>query len=89
MGEGMEVPHRMCEEFEEDYEGLKITTQVRWLANPRIVTEGRQNGEIAVSEVVFVEKWNKAAQGLIKKSSKGAGGWYRVETYTNPGHTSR
>ena len=62
-----------------------IPTQVRWMANPRTIRKRRQNGEIAVSSVVFVVKGSKVAQSLVKKGIKVAGVRYRVETYTNEG----
>jgi len=89
MGKGTEGLQKMREEFEPENEGIKIPTQVRWLANPRIIRERRQNGEIAASSVVFVVKESKAARRLVKNGIKAAGVWYRVETYTNAGPNSR
>jgi hypothetical protein len=66
MGKGTEGLQEMREEFEAENEGIAITTQVRWLANPRTIRERRQNREIAASSVVFVVKESKAAQKLIK-----------------------
>ena len=51
--------------------------------------ERRQNGEIAVSSVVFIVKGNMVAQKIIKKCIKAAGMWYRVEAFTNAGPDSR
>ena len=66
-----------------------ITTQVRWLANPRTIRERRQNGEIAASSVVFVVKGGNVAQSIVKKGIKVAGVWYRVQTYTSEGPGSK
>ena len=52
----------MREEFEAENEGIAITAQVQWLANPRTIRERRQTGEIAASSVVFVVKGNKVAR---------------------------
>jgi hypothetical protein len=89
MGKGTEGLQKMREEFEAENEGIKVPTQVRWLANTRTIRERRQNGEIAASSVVFVVKGSKAARGLVKNGIKAAGVWYRVETYTNAGPDSR
>jgi hypothetical protein len=86
---GREGLQKIPEEFDVENEGILIPTQAMWLANPHPMREGRQNGEIAVSSVVFVLKWNKVAQSLVKKGIKKAGVWYRVETYTNDGPDSR
>jgi len=66
-----------------------ISTQVRWLANPRTIGERRQNGEISVSSVVFIVKGSKVAQSVVWKGIKAAGVWSRVETYTSEGPDSR
>ena len=89
MGNGTEDLLKMREEFEAENEGMKIPTQLRWLANPCTIWERRQNGEITASSVVFVVKGRKAAHGLAKKGIKAAGVWYQVETYTNAGPESR
>jgi len=88
MGKGTEGLQKMREEFEAENEGIAIPTQVRWLANPHTIRETRQNGEIGVSSVVFVVKRSRLAQSLIKKGSKAAGVWYRVEAFTNAGPDS-
>jgi len=77
------------EEIEAENEGIVIPTQVRWLANPRTISERRQNGEIAASSVVLVVKGSSVAQRVVKKDIKVAGVWYHVETYTNEGPGSR
>jgi len=89
MGKGTDGLQKMREELEAENEGIVISTQVRWLANPRTIRERRQNGEIAASSVVFVVKGSRVAQSLVKKGIKAAGVWYRVETYTNEGPDSR
>jgi hypothetical protein len=89
MGNGTEGLQKMREEFEAENEGIKVPTQVRWLANPCTIRERRQNGEIAASSVVFEVKGSKAAQVLVKKGIKAAGVWYGVEAYTNEGPDSR
>jgi hypothetical protein len=61
MGKGTEDLQMMREEFEAENEGIGIPTQVRWLANPRTISERKQNGEIAASSVVFVVKGKKVA----------------------------
>ena len=65
-----------------------IPTQVRWLGNPRTLRERMQNGDIASSLVVFILKWSKVEQSLVKKGIKAAWGWFPVETYTNNGPDS-
>jgi len=62
MGKGREGLQIMREEFEAENEGIAITAQVQWLANPRTIRERRQTGEIAASSVVFVVKGNKVAR---------------------------
>jgi len=89
MVKGTEGLQKMREEFEVENEGIKVPTQVRWLANPHTIRESRQNGEIAASSVVFVVKGSNEAQVLVKKGIKAAGVWYRVEAYTNEGPDSR
>jgi hypothetical protein len=73
MGKGTECLQTMEEEFEAENVGIAIPTQVRWLANQRTIRERRQNGEIAVSSVVFVVKGRRLAHILIKKVIKAAG----------------
>jgi len=89
MGKGTEGLPNMREEFEAEYEGILIPTQVRWLANPHTIRERRENGEIAASSVVFVMMGIMVAQSLVKKAIKAAGVWYRVETYKNNGPDCR
>jgi hypothetical protein len=89
MGKGTEGLQKMREEFEAENEGIAIPTQVRWLANPRTITERKQNGEFAASSVVFVVKGSRLVQSLIKKGIKAAGVWYRVEAFMNAGPDSR
>jgi len=89
MGKGTEGLQKMQEEFQAENQGIVIPTQVRWLANPRTIREGRQNGEIAASSVVFLVKGSKIAQSLVREGIKAAGVWYRVETYTHEGPDSR
>jgi len=88
MGNGTEGPQMMRDEFEAENKGIVIPTQVRWLANARAIMERRQNGEMAVSLVVFVIKGSKVAQTLVEKGIKEAGVWYRVETSMNEGPDS-
>jgi len=68
--QGTEGLQKMPEEFEAENKGIKVPTQVQWLANPRTINEGRQNGEITTSSVVFVVKWSKAAQIWIRRTSR-------------------
>jgi len=75
----------MRQQFEVVNEGIVIPPQVRWLVNHHTIGERRQNGEIAVSSVVFVVKGSRAAQSEIKKRIKAAVLWYRVEKYTKGG----
>jgi hypothetical protein len=89
IGKGTEGRQMMREEFVAENEGIAIPTQVRWVANPCTIRDRRQNGEIAVSSVVFVVKGSRLAQSLIKKGIKAAGVWYRVEAFTNAGPDSR
>jgi len=49
MRKGTEHLQKMQEEFKAEIEGIKITTQLGWLVNPRTTWERRQNGEIAAS----------------------------------------
>jgi len=79
MGKGTEGLQKMREEFEAENYGIVIPTEVKWLAKRHTISERRQNGEIAVSSVVFVVKGSKVAQSLVKKGIKAAGVWYRVE----------
>ena len=53
-----------------------IPTQVRWLANPCIIWERKQNGEIAASSVVLVVKGSQVAQRLVMKGIIAEGVWY-------------
>ena len=57
--------------------------------NPRTIREGRQNGDISASLVVFVVEESKMAQSVIMTCIEVAGVWYRVKTSTNQGHDSR
>jgi hypothetical protein len=82
-GIGTDVLRKQRDEFKAENAGIVIPTQVRWLANPRTVRDGRHNGEIAASSVVFVTKGSKLGQSVAKKGIKAAGVWHRVETYTN------
>jgi len=79
----------MREKFEAENEGIAIPTQVRWLANPHSIREGRQNREITTSSIVFVVKGSRMVQSLFKKGIKAAGLWYRVEVFTNAAPDSR
>jgi len=79
----------MREELEAENEGIAISTQVRWLANHQNIRERRQNGEIAMSSVVFVVMGSRLAQSLIQKGIKAAGVWYRVEAFTNAAPNTR
>lgn len=89
IGKGTDGLQKMREEFEIENKGVTIPSQVQWLANPRSMRQRWQNGEIAVSSVVFVVKGSKVAKGFVKKSIKAAGVWYRVDTYSNAGSDSR
>jgi hypothetical protein len=75
MGKGTESLQKLWEEFEVENEGIGITTQVWWLANPHTIMERRQNGEITTSSVVFITKGSNVVQSLVKKCIKGAGVW--------------
>jgi len=88
MGKGAEGLQKMREEFEAENEGIAIPTQVRWIANPRTISERRQNGEITASVVVFVVKGSRLSQSLMKKGIKAAGVWYHVEAFLNAGPDS-
>jgi hypothetical protein len=59
--------------------------QVRCQGNRRTINESWQNGEIAVSSVIFVIKRSKVAQSLLKKGRKAVGVWYQVKGFTNAG----
>jgi hypothetical protein len=89
MGKSTEGMQKMREEFEAENEGIVIPTQVRWLANPRIIKERRQNGGIVASSVVLVVTGSRVAQSRVKKGIKAAGVWYRVEPYMNEGPDCR
>jgi len=89
IGEGTEGLQKTREEFEVENEGVAIPAQVRWLANPHIMRERRQNGEIASSSIVFVVEQNKLAQRSVIMGIKAARVCYRVETYMNTGPDSR
>jgi len=78
----------MGEEFEAENEGGAIPTQLQWMANPRTISEMRQNGGITASSVVFVVKGSKVAQKLKNKGINLAGVWHRVEAFTNAGPDS-
>jgi len=54
MGKGTEGLQKMREEFEAEIKRIVISSQVSWLANPSMIRERRQNGEIAASSVVFI-----------------------------------
>jgi len=43
MGTGIEGRRKMRQEFEAENEGVAIPTRVRWLTNPRAISERRQN----------------------------------------------
>ena len=73
MGKGTEGVQKMREEFEAENEGIKVPTQVRWLANPSTIRDRKKNGEIAASSVVCEVKGSKVAQVLVKKGIKAAG----------------
>jgi len=88
-GKGTDGLQKLRDEFKAENEGIVIPTQGRWLANPRTVRDGRQNGEIPASSVVFVINGSKLGQSVAKKGIKAAGVWYRVETYTNKRPDSR
>jgi len=89
MGNGTEGLQKIREEFEAENMGIAIPTHVTWLANPRTHREGRQNGEISASSVVFVVQGNKVAHSFIKQGIKAVGVWYQVEAFTNAGLDSR
>ena len=88
VGKGTEDLQNILDEFELENEGIKLPTQLQWLANPRTIREGRQRVEIAESSVVIVVKGNMPPQGEFKQGIKAAGVWYRAETYTNAGPNS-
>jgi len=73
MGKGTDGLQKMREEFEAENEGIKVPTQVRWLANPSTIRDRKKNGEIAASSVVCEVKGSKVAQVLVKKGIKAAG----------------
>jgi hypothetical protein len=52
--------------------GIAIPTQVQWLASTNTIRKKRQNGEIAASLVVFVEKTSNVAQNIRIKGIKAA-----------------
>jgi len=76
MWKGTVVLKKMRKEFDAETAGIVIPTQVRWLVNPRTIREKRENGEIAMSSVVFIIKGSRVAQSLVKKESMVAGVWY-------------
>jgi hypothetical protein len=89
MGKGTECLQKMREEIAAENEGILMPTQVWWLANPRIISERRQNGESAMSLVVFVLTGSQVVQSLVKKGITAVEVWYRDETYMTVGPDSR
>jgi hypothetical protein len=69
--------------------GVVIPVPVRWLASPYSIRERRQRGEISMSSVVFVVKWDKVVGRPVEEGIKVAGVWYTVEPFTNVGPDSR
>jgi hypothetical protein len=61
IGKGTEGLHKIREELEAENEGIAIPTLVRWLEDPRTISERRQTGGIAASSVVFVVKGSRLA----------------------------
>lgn len=76
---------KMKVQFQAENEGVIIPTQEWWLTNPSAITVRRRNRELSASLVVFVVKCSKVAKGLVKRSIKAVGVWFRVDTYTNLG----
>ena len=87
-GKGMEGLQMMQKEFDAGKKGVTISSEVLWLANPRVTRMRRQIGEIAAASVVFLVKGSMLAKSLVKEVIKEAGVWYRVEPYTNVGPNS-
>jgi len=73
IGKGIQGRQMMQEEFEAEKEGITIPTEVWWLANCHTIREQRQNGEIAVTSVVFVVKGSNAAEKSVRKRHQGGG----------------
>jgi hypothetical protein len=65
MTKGTEGLQTLREEFEAENKGIAIHSQVRWLANPRIIRESGENRAIARSLEGFVIMRNKVARSLI------------------------
>ena len=61
---------------------------MRWLSNPRIITEREQRGESKASSVAFIVRGKKVAKRLVNKGVIVAGVRYNVEPYTNAGPDS-
>jgi len=83
MGKGTADLLEIGEATEEENEGIAIPAEVPFLTNRRTIRERRLTREIAASSIVFVAKGSKAVQFLMKNGIKAAGGWYRVEAFTN------
>jgi len=75
MRKGTDGLHEMRDEFDAESEGVAITAQVRWVANPPTIRESRQNGENAASSVVLVVKGNKVVQPWVMRGIKVDGVW--------------
>jgi hypothetical protein len=73
MGQGTEGLQKMREEIQGENEGVAIAAQVRWLSNPRIISETEQIGEFKASTVVFIVSGKKVAQSLVNKRAIAAG----------------
>jgi len=81
--------NKMREEFEVENECIVISTQVWWLTIPGTIRESRQNGEIALSPVVFIVKGSKKAQSIVMEGIKAVGVGNQVEKYMNEEPDSR
>jgi len=83
MGRGRRSLQKLREEWEAENMGIVIPTQVQWLESTHTIRKKRQNGEIAASFVVFVEKRNNLAQSWMKKGINVAKVGNQVEVFTN------
>ena len=75
MGNGTEGRQKMPDEIQAEDKGVMVSVQVRWLASPHTIKEGRQIGEISASSMVFLIQECKVARGLVNEGINVVGVW--------------